>query len=955
MQHCVQINLGNNKYQFNVEVKEEGDLITSLPTLIKDYILQNKENLDKLQDIEKILDSNSLTSNSNLKKLVNKSVLDDNDINLLLESYLGNSNIYNITSFFSQTKRSDLLSNFNNLFSSPLLTSGSRINTFSYNVIMLPLIKNRIVANNTRTILLLNTESTTQEAITTMASLHAFNQLREPNSNIFRQSLELINNYNGNLLPEIKNLSLIDKMIYLFSNPNLEEEISQKFKNIVSSDISNKLVHKKDKGFALMESFLKIMPNTYNPKINSLENENITTNLKDIFLFRSEMYKPAVSTMTLEEFKEEMNLDEVPNDLYPKNMWNKLVKFKNVTEVLYSYLPQYTGTAKGITNKLNAIIDELILDNIPYELNAVDATFNPDLTMLNLENDITFSQNRVIKFRYGNPTLNSIILTNKDRNSFDEQKQSYIVNINEVNNFKFNPNITKNINFIHLNESYNINNLRETLSFLRKSYNHVSIDDTNPKVLEYVKLANELGYGISIYTSKNSDPVGLKDKYDLSIPLMISSRSVKYRPSKLQSNIFVSLATKTTTIPVLKDDNINNYPVKESFSLVNKNNSEEKVSVTVDNRIPLFHQYETTENNGLLEIGDLVKFNGKEGIYVKSEEDNLLIIDITNNELTHVLKNSNVNPLLLNGLKIKTPINLSENLIWYKEKSKNETNKFFNYKDMEFNGNKFKFYENKLEEFKNLGLTEQHLRKILSDTKSYYLVTLNPSDYTPKSEYVSKPLKTYFTAQDLVTRINNRLTGSNIEIVWFDNDGNNLPNNAKKLKKEKAFTSDGIIYLNVDKFSINSYMHELSHVILAALKFKNSDQYYSLLNKINDIPTEFISKYEGLTSNSLKEEYLVHLFSNYFTDINETEITKTMDKLSWDTLIKDIFNLKEDLNSNEIMAEMNGTFSDMIEATKDSESYREIFKNNQYLMNTKLAAMKAELMKSKKDILKEEC
>lgn len=159
--------------------------------------------------------------------------------------------------------------------------------------------------------------------------------------------------------------------------------------------------------------------------------------------------------------------------------------------------------------------------------------------------------------------------------------------------------------------------------------------------------------------------------------------------------------------------------------------------------------------------------------------------------------------------------------------------------------------------------------------------------------------------------------------------------------------------MNEDLSTIDSYVHELSHIILAALRTQDPNAYNVLLSKIDEIPENFASTYQGLTRNDLKEEYLVHLFSSYFTDVDSSAVTDTMDSIDWETVVKKIFKLPENLNNFEVVQLMNDTIGNMLSSTEDSSTYSEIFKENKFQQLTKLAALKKELMEN--NTLKEEC
>ena len=151
--------------------------------------------------------------------------------------------------------------------------------------------------------------------------------------------------------------------------------------------------------------------------------------------------------------------------------------------------------------------------------------------------------------------------------------------------------------------------------------------------------------------------------------------------------------------------------------------------------------------------------------------------------------------------------------------------------------------------------------------------------------------------------------------------------------------------------SINTYIHELSHVILAALKIKDREKYQTILNKIDTIPDDFAKKYPDLTQNDLKEEYLVYLFSENFTEMRDD--VDIVDNSGWESIVKDIFKLPENFNNVDLVNTMNSTIKDMLQISEDGSSFSRVFRGNEYLKATKLAAIKEQL--KQKQILNETC
>lgn len=138
--------------------------------------------------------------------------MSDSEISKLLDSYAGNSSIYNIASYFNASRRSDKV-----LLLSNVLGSRGVINTSNYDVILMDGARNRVLTKNNRTMLILNPESQPEEALSLLSTVYTLNQLREPNSWIFKQFSKVIEDYSGELYKDIKDLSMMDKAIYLFA------------------------------------------------------------------------------------------------------------------------------------------------------------------------------------------------------------------------------------------------------------------------------------------------------------------------------------------------------------------------------------------------------------------------------------------------------------------------------------------------------------------------------------------------------------------------------------------------------------------------------------------------------------------------------------------------------------------------------------------------------------------
>jgi hypothetical protein len=84
-----------------------------------------------------------------------------------------------------------------------------------------------------------------------------------------------------------------------------------------------------------------------------------------------------------------------------------------------------------------------------------------------------------------------------------------------------------------------------------------------------------------------------------------------------------------------------------------------------------------------------------------------------------------------------------------------------------------------------------------------------------------------------------------------------------------AFIVDGKIYINIDHPAIHpgSLVHELSHLILGAIKVNTPDVYYKILESIDIDDKKYDNykiKYKNRSRSDIQEEVLADLFGRYF-------------------------------------------------------------------------------------------
>lgn len=770
MKHCIQINVGSKKYTFNIDVSKEADLTASFPDIISKYILKDKNNIEVLEEI-----SNSLkgehNSSSELKNILNKEVLSDSEISKLLDSYAGNTSIYNISAYFNASRRSDkvmLLSN--------VLNSRRLINISSYDVILMNGAKNRVLTKNNRTMLVINPESQPEEVISLLSTVYTLDQLREPNSWLFKQFTKVVDEYSGELHKDIKDLSMMDKAIYLFANPNLEQSVRDSLNGLINQDINTKIKltdKAKLSGSHQENALFDIMIDNRDAIITNSDG-TIGVTVKDIINFKNGLWNSYTIKATEEEFKEAFGLEEVDTTIYKKDLWGYLIKNKDVAEVVYDKLNSSTIEKDNIKDRLMEASKLLLIDNISLPESESDLSFTPDPSKIDIESGTKFGQSRMIKIRYATSKADSksLIISNSANtvtynggqesvtiplemalNNYAEVK--VLINKYKLYNLRFEGNIS-------LSRTENIFKLyRDNLSYL-------TVRDGSANDIEYVKQANRFGYQVSLYAGSNGNMSDILPKYTSVMPVFVKPLAAKYKPLSYQSNVFSSIATKPTLVPVTSSNmSMNQYSVGESFKLYNEKNPNIKVGVTLTEKIPLYHQYYLSENNASIEQGDLILKTGRHYIFIERiDENSIKCIDLDSIEPTISIVNLEyVEQGVQSGMKVSTPI--SENgIIWYKDMNGREH--FYSIEEDTFsNLSKEDFFKPRIEEFsRDSGIPVESLNKLLRDNKKRLLFRLSPSDYSERS--VVHPATgnfKYYTTQDLIERINARLTKGTIPVV----------------------------------------------------------------------------------------------------------------------------------------------------------------------------------------------
>lgn len=109
-----------------------------------------------------------------------------------------------------------------------------------------------------------------------------------------------------------------------------------------------------------------------------------------------------------------------------------------------------------------------------------------------------------------------------------------------------------------------------------------------------------------------------------------------------------------------------------------------------------------------------------------------------------------------------------------------------------------------------------------------------------------------------------------------------------------AFIYNGNIYVNSDLATVDSKIHELMHILLGSMRFKNPELYAKLIQTAEQLPNfeDIAMNYPNRSKSDLLEEVFVEEFSRYLAG-SESDFAK----LDSDTLYQISYNITRTLDS----------------------------------------------------------
>lgn len=206
----------------------------------------------------------------------------------------------------------------------------------------------------------------------------------------------------------------------------------------------------------------------------------------------------------------------------------------------------------------------------------------------------------------------------------------------------------------------------------------------------------------------------------------------------------------------------------------------------------------------------------------------------------------------------------------------------------------------------------------------------NVQQHVAKSpSYVSSYYKTEPSVESKLIALVKAANMKGLHLV-YDSD---LINEELSIRNAKGFVRNGEIYINADRATDDTVIHEFGHLYLADAKLNNSDKYYNLLAKVRNTQTwkqlRSLQEYANKRGSDFDEEVLAHLISNsqkFGGGPDYDLVLEALDLVSQDY---------KDLLKSDILPVLSDTFI---------SNYKE---------QQKLATVKNKLMED--DIIKENC
>lgn len=191
-----------------------------------------------------------------------------------------------------------------------------------------------------------------------------------------------------------------------------------------------------------------------------------------------------------------------------------------------------------------------------------------------------------------------------------------------------------------------------------------------------------------------------------------------------------------------------------------------------------------------------------------------------------------------------------------------------------------------------------------------------------------------------------KLYGININTITdSDLDQFSIPRD----KLTKAFVYNGEIYLNADRFSRDSFIHEMMHLLVGSMRFSNPEVYQNLIDSVEnfDLYPQLLREFENKSRNDAKEEIFITQLAKYLAGMDSV-----INSLTEEQLYEINYNVRRILDSM-LMGDFSSKVIDDLYHQKFSDVVK--FTNSDILSTTysyKNSIIHRQLNNIKSDLLK---
>lgn len=273
------------------------------------------------------------------------------------------------------------------------------------------------------------------------------------------------------------------------------------------------------------------------------------------------------------------------------------------------------------------------------------------------------------------------------------------------------------------------------------------------------------------------------------------------------------------------------------------------------------------------------------------------------------------------------------------------------------------YYENELREIYENSNTRQIFEEFiadkytkLSDFANTNVLILRP--FVKENLNPAKMLPEGYTQKGAIELITSVLRRSGLDVRVYNTDY--IKENFEgESYNHKAFIHNGGIILNEDKYTEDSPMHELMHLLLGQLKVSDPIKYRELLRQVPQTQeySDLKQLYSELTAEDYVEEVLVHVLTDYMMGklYDKNKNLSNIETIDLQDLAKDLLQSKGSFRYSSNKDFLDQTLSTLL-IDSDSHLLKDLIggvNRNDVILNNQVSNLKSKLLKSGE--LKQEC